>query len=80
MPISVLHPAVGLHVVETWDGAAYLGTVSSQGRMVTIRSGLVGRPVVLDVDDIAQTSPAEGHPDVEVPKSAARLSQRVLGD
>lgn len=59
------HPAVGLHVVETWDGLAFLGSIRKRGSVVTVKSGLVGRPAVLHLDEIMSITAAEEHPDVD---------------
>lgn len=54
-------------VVETEDDAM-LGTVEvrSTGRtsVVIVRSGYVGRPVMLDADEVLRVTPAVEHPDV----------------
>ena len=60
-----LHPAFGLHVVETWDGRAFLGSVRRRGSVVTIKSGFVGRPAVLHLTEIMSITAAEEHPDVD---------------
>lgn len=56
-----------LLVVET-DDDVLLGTVEvrTQGpySTVIIRSGYVGRPVVVDADDVVSITPATEHPDV----------------
>ena len=59
------HPTVGLHVVETWDGLAFLGSIRKRGSVVTVKSGLVGRPAVLHLDEIMSITAAEEHPDVD---------------
>lgn len=52
-----------LMVVETEDDR-YLGTLDVKGKQVTIRTGLQGRPKVLDLADVLDVTPAAGHPDV----------------
>lgn len=56
-----------LFVVET-DDDVLLGTVElrATGRSATVivRSGYVGRPVVLDADTVVRMTPASEHPDV----------------
>lgn len=53
-----------LVVVETEDDL-WLGTVEVVGATFVIRSGYVGRPVVVDVDDVLSVVPANECPDVE---------------
>ena len=72
------HPAVGLHVVETSDGLAFLGTVRKRGSVVTVKSGLVGRPAVLHLDEIMSITAAQEHPDVDTDdRAAAALCEGV---
>lgn len=66
MSIATLPPSGELVVVEAGD-TAYLGTLKplpGRGRRVAVRSGRVGRPVVLRMDEIDSVRPAAGHPDV----------------
>jgi hypothetical protein len=57
-------PASGLHVVETFAGRVYLGELSFTDTDVTVYTGYVGRPPVLQRDTISEITPAEKHPDV----------------
>lgn len=50
-------------VVETEDDW-YLGTAEMTDGAVIVRNGYVGRPVVLDVNDIQSIIPAQLHPGV----------------
>ena len=51
-------------VVETVDDA-YLGTLDVIDRShVMVRTGLVGRPAVVAVDDVVEITLAADHPDV----------------
>lgn len=53
-----------LLVIET-DDDAYLGTVEvARGGQLIVRSGYVGRPVVLAADDVVALTTADAHPDV----------------
>jgi hypothetical protein len=54
-----------LVVVET-DDDLHLGTVEVVEGALVVRSGYVGRPVLLDADEVVSVTPACGHPDVEV--------------
>jgi hypothetical protein len=64
---DVLHPdAIGLFVVETFDGAAYLGELEYHDDEVVVYTGYVGRPPVIHRSDIAAIVPAQSHPDVVV--------------
>lgn len=66
-PQHVLHPdAIGLFVVETYDGAAYLGEVEHRDDEVVVYTGYVGRPPVIQRSDISAIVPAQLHPDVVV--------------
>jgi hypothetical protein len=56
----------GLFVVETYDGAAYLGELEFHRDEVVVYTGYVGRPPVIRRDDIAAIIPAQQHPDVTV--------------
>lgn len=63
----VLHPeAIGLFVVETHDGSAYLGEVEHRDDEVVVYTGYVGRPPVISRSDISTIVPAQYHPDVVV--------------
>ncbi|GAC1611399.1 MAG: hypothetical protein NVS3B26_24010 [Mycobacteriales bacterium] len=53
-----------LVVVETEDDH-YLGTAEVQDWLLALRSGYVGRPVLLDLDDVRSVTPAFDHPLVE---------------
>lgn len=68
--MSIATPSLpGELVVVEVGPTAYLGTLKplpGRGRRVSVRSGLVGRPVVLRMDDIDSVVPANGHPDVVV--------------
>ena len=50
-------------VVETEDDA-FLGTAEIVGGRIVIRSGYVGRPVLVAVGDVVAVIPAQWHPDV----------------
>jgi hypothetical protein len=52
-----------LMVVETEDNV-YLGTLTRQGNTVKVMTGYAGRPVILEVSEINEVTPAAGHPDV----------------
>lgn len=66
-PGEVLHPdAEGLFVVETHDGAAYLGELEYFDDEVVVYTGYVGRPPVIQRADISAIVPAQSHPDVVV--------------
>lgn len=66
-PQHVLHPdAIGLFVVETYDGPAYLGEVEHRDDEVVVYTGYVGRPPVIHRSDISAIVPAQYHPDVVV--------------
>lgn len=74
---SLLDPKVpvdGLFVLETYDGDAYLGELLFDSDFVTVRTGYVGRPPVIAVDDVAEIVPAAEHPDVV--QSHAQPNQR----
>ena len=51
-------------VVETEDDI-FLGTAEVVDGHLVIRSGYVGRPVVLTALDVVSVVPAQGHPEVE---------------
>ncbi len=56
-----------LMVVET-DDDLFLGTVEVRGDALVIRDGFVGRPTLVDVNDVVGLTLAYEHPDVtEVP-------------
>lgn len=58
-------PRVGeLFVLETYDGHAYLGELAFETGYVTVRTGYVGRPPVIAMDDVAEIVPAALHADV----------------
>lgn len=49
-------------VVET-DGDAYIGTLEKvDAHRLVVRTGFVGRPSVIDVEDVESITPAEQHP------------------
>jgi hypothetical protein len=54
-----------MYVVET-DDEAFLGFVEVAGDSVVIRSGFVGRPVLLDLADVVRITPARDHEDVDL--------------
>lgn len=49
-------------VVETEDDW-FLGTAEMTEGSIVVRSGYVGRPVVLDADEVQSIIPAQQHPD-----------------
>ena len=51
-------------LVVTTDEDQFLGTVEIVDGMAVIRSGYVGRPVLVPVEDIVAVQPAHEHPDV----------------
>ena len=56
-----------LMVVET-DDDLFLGTVEVRGDALVIRDGFVGRPTLVDINDVVGLTLAYEHPDVtEVP-------------
>jgi hypothetical protein len=64
---SLLDPSAladELFVLETHDGDAYLGELLVNGDFVTVRTGFVGRPPVIPIDDVSEVVPASEHPDV----------------
>jgi hypothetical protein len=83
----------GLYVVETEDDA-HLGTVETSDGTLTVRSGQVGRPVVLAANDVVRITPfidetdeACSQPTMQEqaerehdPRMAARLNGPVVGD
>lgn len=61
------HPAaLGLVVVETHDGRAFLGQPEVVKDALIVRTGLPGRPAVIPLTDVAEVTMAPFHPDVEV--------------
>jgi hypothetical protein len=52
-----------LLVVET-DDDAFLGTVEVGPGTLTVRSGYVGRPVLLNPEEVVSITPADEHDDV----------------
>lgn len=53
-------------VLETEDDA-YVGVLQIlNNRTVTVRTGLTGRPPIINIDDIMDVISASAHPDVEV--------------
>lgn len=52
-----------LVVVET-ENDLYLGTAEVLDGQLVVRSGFVGRPVVLNVQDVERITPAAEHPDL----------------
>ena len=52
-----------LYVVET-ERTAYLGRVEVRHGALIIRSGRVGKPVVVQPEEVEALVPAESHPDV----------------
>ena len=61
-----VRPEIGLFVVETYDGRAFIGELEHNAGTVTVYSGLAGRPPVLDDDEVAVITPASDHPDIHV--------------
>ena len=55
----------GLYVVETADGAAWLGQVEEDDEAVYVLNGLRGRPPRLPHHVVEAVTPAEEHPDVD---------------
>lgn len=55
-----------LDVIETYDGRAYIGQAEIVGGFVIVRTGLPGRPAVIDLLEVADFFVADEHPDVEV--------------
>jgi hypothetical protein len=53
-------------VVET-DDELFLGTCEILDGHAIVRSGYVGRPIVIPLDDIEAVIPASEHPDVVIP-------------
>ena len=51
-------------VVET-DDELFLGTCEILDGHAIVRSGYVGRPVLIALDDVEAITPADVHPDVE---------------
>lgn len=65
MMIGMAMLAAGeLVVVETEDDW-FLGTVEVAGETLIVRSGFVGRPVVLAVEEVVRIVPAAEHLDEE---------------
>lgn len=60
-----------LVVVETEDDL-WLGTAEVLGETLVVRSGYVGRPVVLDVDEVVSVLPATEHQAVLAANEADR--------
>ena len=52
-------------MVET-EEELHLGTVEVVEGALVVRSGYVGRPVVLDACEVLSLTPASEHPDVEL--------------
>lgn len=50
-------------VVET-DDEQFLGTCEIHDGHAIVRSGYVGRPVLIALDDVEAITPATAHPDV----------------
>lgn len=63
-------------VIETEDDW-FLGTAEMAGGNVIVRSGFVGRPVVLEVELIRSIIPAQGHPDVAEDSASAPFAAAV---
>lgn len=52
-----------LYVVDTGDDV-YLGSIVEEGNLLTVLSGLRGRPAVVHRDDVEEIVLADGHPAV----------------
>ena len=75
VPCPYAHiPPSDFTLSRPWDGLAFLGCVRTRGSVVTVKSGLVGRPAVLHLDEIMSITAAQEHPDVATdgPAAAAR--------
>lgn len=55
-----------LYVVETTDGSVFLGRVALADDVLTVRSGLVGRPAVLPIENVEELVLASEHPHIEM--------------
>lgn len=53
-----------LVVVETED-ALHLGMAEVSGNVLILRSGFVGRPLLIPLDEVESILPASTHPDVD---------------
>jgi hypothetical protein len=51
-------------VLETEDDL-HLGTAEIHGDVLILRSGYVGRPLLIPVEDVESVMPASTHPDVD---------------
>jgi len=76
---SDLHPAAGLHVIETADGDLRLGNLIFETHAVIVRTGLPGPPVTIPYEEIYEITPAESHADVQVVRSAGEVFQPGQG-
>lgn len=68
MSVMAMLAAGELMVVETEDDW-FLGTVEVAGETLIVRSGFVGRPVVLAVEEVLRIVPAAEHVDEDDPES-----------
>ena len=63
-----MHFGSGELMVVGTDDDLFLGTVEVRGDALVIRDGFVGRPTLVDVNDVVGLTLAYEHPDVtEVP-------------
>jgi hypothetical protein len=51
-------------VVET-DEDRFLGTAEVVGEQLVVRSGFVGRPVIVELSDVERITPVDEHPDLD---------------
>ncbi len=65
MDTLTIDPAT-LYVVETYEGDIRIGTVEVQeDGALKVKSGYLGRPIVIEREDVSLIVPATEHPDVE---------------